>query len=69
MRGVSRSGKSTLAKAFGHVLGMGKPFVQTVQDAEHLDLKSWSDTFGYLAFDKVNHMKFILAQRVLHGHI
>ena len=65
LRGVSRSGKSTLAKALGHMFGLGKPYVQTVQDAEAPDLKAWSDEFGYIVFDNVNHMKFVLAQRAL----
>ena len=28
-------------------------------------MKTWSDSFGYVVFDNVNHMKFILAQRAL----
>jgi len=65
LRGVSRSGKSTLAKALGRIFGLGLPYVQTVQDAEAPDMKTWSDSFGYVVFDNVNHMKFILAQRAL----
>jgi len=65
LRGVSRSGKSTLAKALGRIFGIGVPYVQTVQDAEAPDMKTWSDAFGYVVFDNVNHMKFILSQRAL----
>ena len=34
LRGASRSGKSSLAKALGQLLGFGCPFVQTVQSAK-----------------------------------
>ena len=61
LRGVSRSGKSSLAKALGALMNWGKPFVQTVQGATAADLKKFSeDEHGYLIFDNVNDQEFIL---------
>jgi hypothetical protein len=66
LRGVSRSGKSSLAKALGALMNWGKPFVQTVQGATAADLKKFSeDEHGYLIFDNVNDQEFILSQRAL----
>ena len=61
IRGVSRAGKSTLAKALGK-----RPFVQTVQSAVAPDLKGFCRrTHDYILFDNVNHMDFVLAHRAL----
>ena len=61
IRGVSRAGKSTLAKALGR-----RAFVQTVQSALAPDLKGFSrDTHDYILFDNVNNMDFVLASRAL----
>ena len=61
LRGVSRAGKSTLAKALGK-----RPFVQTVQSATAPDLKGFSrTTHDYILFDNVNSMDFVLASRAL----
>ena len=66
LRGVSRSGKSTLAKSLGAELDWGLPFVQTVQSATAADLKSFSHGLhGYIVFDNVNHQDFVLTQRAL----
>ena len=66
LRGVSRSGKSSLAKAVGKLLGLGLPFIQTVQSAAAADLKNFSnDTHGYIVFDNVNHHDIVLSQRAL----
>ena len=66
LRGVSRSGKSSLAKALGELLGLGLPFIQTAQSASAADLKNFSnDRHGYIVFDNVNHHDFVLSQRAL----
>lgn len=66
LRGVSRSGKSTLAKSLGHELELGRPFVQTVQNATAADLKNFSNEHhGYIVFDNVNDQEFVLSQRAL----
>lgn len=66
LRGASRSGKSSLAKALGKVLNLGVPFVQTVQSALVPDLRNYSDdTHGYIIFDNVNDQEFVLSQRAL----
>ena len=68
LRGVTRSGKSTLAKALGDpsLFGFGRPFVQTVQSAADPDLRDYDmDNDGYIVFDNVNDMSFILRQRAL----
>ena len=66
LRGGSQTGKSTLAKSLGHLFGWRRPFVQTVQSAEAPDLKAYSpEEHGYILFDNVNHMDFILNERAL----
>ena len=68
LRGVSRSGKSTIAEALGdaHLCGFGKPFVQTVQDAAAPDLRGFLDgDYGYVVFDNVNDQDFVMSQRAL----
>ena len=61
IRGVSRAGKSTLAKSLGR-----RPFVQTVQSAAAPDLKAFSrETHDYILFDNVNDMDFVLSSRAL----
>ena len=66
LRGVSRSGKSTLAKSLGALFGFKPPFIQTVQSATAPDLKSFSEEqHGYIVFDNVNHQDFVLTQRAL----
>ena len=66
LRGVSRSGKSTLAKSLGKLLGLGVPYIQTVQSAASADLKGFNnDVHGYIVFDNVNDQEFILSQRAL----
>ena len=61
IRGVSRAGKSTLAKSLGR-----RAFVQTVQSALAPDLKGFSrDTHDYILFDNVNNMDFVLNHRAL----
>lgn len=65
LRGRSKSGKSTLAKSIGDIFGLGKPFVQTVQDALSPDLKKYDESFGYLVFDNVNSQEFVLSYRAM----
>ena len=66
LRGGSQSGKSTLAKSLGDIFGLGKPFIQTVQDAEAADLKGFDrQQYGYILFDNINSMEFVLSQRAL----
>ena len=68
LRGGSRTGKSTLAKSIGDsdLFNFGKPFIQTVQNVESPDLRDFSDDqHGYILFDNVNDMKFILDFRAL----
>ena len=66
LRGGSRTGKSTLAKGLGNIFGLGCCFVQTVQNAVAPDLKQFSnDEHGYILFDNVNDMEFVLSQRAL----
>ncbi|CAL1165151.1 unnamed protein product [Cladocopium goreaui] len=66
LRGGSQTGKSTLAKSLGHLFGSRRPFVQTVQSAEAPDLKAYSpEEHGYILFDNVNHMDFILHESAL----
>ena len=66
IRGGSRKGKSTLAKGLGEEFGWKPPFVQTVQNAEAADLREYNeDDYGYILFDNVNDMEFILSQRAL----
>ena len=66
LRGVSGSGKSTLAKSLGKLLGLGVPYIQTVQSAASADLKGFNnDVHGYIVFDNVNDQEFILSQRAL----
>ena len=66
LHGGSRTGKSTLAKALGDqsLFGFGTPYVQTVQSAESPDLRAFSlEEHGYILFDNVDDMKFILDHR------
>ena len=66
LRGGSQTGKSTLAKCLGQLYGWRPPFVQTVQSAASPDLKGFCrDTHGYILFDNVNCMDFILNERAL----
>ena len=66
LRGGSQTGKSTLAKALGQVFNWPRPFVQTVQSAEAPDLKQYNrEEHGYIVFDNVNHMDFVLNERAL----
>lgn len=66
LRAGSQCGKSTLAKALGQLFGWKGPFVQTVQDAEAADLKGFDRRrHGYIVFDNVNDMQFVLSQRAL----
>ena len=66
LRGGSRTGKSTFAKALGNICGFGRCFVQTVQNAVAPDLKQFAnDEHGYILFDNVNDMEFVLSQRAL----
>lgn len=66
LRGGSRTGKSTLAKSLGSVYGWGNPFIQTVQGASAPDLKEFEKgSHGYILFDNVNDMQFVLDHRAL----
>lgn len=66
LRAGSQCGKSTLAKSLGALFGWGDPFVQTVQDAEAADLKTFDRRrHGYVVFDNVNNAEFVLSQRAL----
>lgn len=66
LRAPSRAGKSTLAKSLGRTFGFGQPFVQTVQSAESPDLRQLDRAkHGYIVFDNVNDMKFVLDSRAL----
>ena len=66
LRAKSRCGKSTLAQAIGDEFGFKEPFVQTVQDAPSPDLHGLDITKqGYIVFDNVNNMDFILSERAL----
>ena len=66
LRGGPRAGKSTLAKALGQIFGCGRVFVQTVQSAVAPDLKLFSnEEHGYILFDNVNDVEFVLSQRAL----
>ena len=48
------------------MLGLRPPYVQTVQNAEAADLRNFSrDEHGYILFDNVNDMDFVLTQRAL----
>ena len=59
LRGGSQTGKSTLAKSLDHLFGWRRPFVAP-------DLKAYSpEEHGYILFDNVNHMDFILNVRTL----
>ncbi|CAJ1441512.1 unnamed protein product [Effrenium voratum] len=66
LRGGSQTGKSTLAKSLGDAFGWRPPYVQTVQSAPAPDLKEFQrEERGYILFDKVNHMDFVLNERAL----
>ena len=66
LRGGSRAGKSTLGKSMDKLFQFGLPYVQTVQNAETAALKGFDpENHGYIVFDNVNNMKFILDQRAL----
>lgn len=66
LRGGSRTGKSTLAKSLGDVYGWGSPYIQTVQGAPAPDLKEFDkESHGYILFDNVNDMQFVLDYRAL----
>ena len=66
LRGGSQTGKSTLAKHIGELFGWRRPFTQTVQSAESPDLRGYRSTeHGYIIFDNVNNMDFVLRERVL----
>ena len=55
-----------LAKALDGLLGLRPPYVQTVQNAEAADLRAFSrEKHGYILFDNVNDMEFVLSQRAL----
>ena len=61
LQGASRTGKSTLARSLG-----GTPFTQTVQSASAPDLRGYNPaTHGYIIFDNVNDMQFVLDYRAL----
>ncbi len=50
----------------GAILGWCVPVVQTVQNADVVDLRAYSsDKHGYIVFDNVNSMEFVLSQRAL----
>ena len=67
LRGASRTGKSTLAKALCGLFGFGgSVFVQTVQSALDPDLRNYDSEFhSCILFDNVNDMRFVLDQRAL----
>ena len=66
LRGGSRTGKSTLAKSLGELFNWLGPYVQTVQGAPAPDLKEFKrETHGYVLFDNVNSMEFVLGHRAL----
>ncbi|CAJ1441510.1 unnamed protein product [Effrenium voratum] len=66
LRGGSQTGKSTLAKSLGDAFGWRPPYVQTVQSAPAPDLKEFQrEEHGYILFDNVNHMDFVLNERAL----
>ena len=66
LRAASRCGKSTLAKSLGRLFNLGRAFTQTVQDAEAPDLRQFSHyDSGYIVFDNVNNMDFVLNNRAL----
>lgn len=68
LRGGSRAGKSTLAKALGDpdVFNFGMPYVQTVQNATSPNLREFdNDKYGFIVFDNVNNMDFVLAHRAM----
>ena len=66
LRGGSRTGKSTLAKSLGQLFGLGAPYIQTVQGAPTPDLKDYDrERHGYILFDNVNDMQFVLDHRAL----
>lgn len=69
LRAPSRAGKSTLAKSL-HLLMPAlipkPPFAQTVQSAEKAELQNYDrQSHGFLLFDNVNDMSFVLSQRAL----
>ncbi|CAJ1346149.1 unnamed protein product, partial [Effrenium voratum] len=66
LRGGSQTGKSTLAKSLGDTFGWKPPYVQTVQSAPAPDLKEFErEEHGYILFDNVNHMNFVLNEQAL----
>ena len=66
LRAGSRCGKSTLAKSLHDLFPWKPPFIQTVQDDSSADLRSYCRTrHGYIVFDNVNSMQFVLSQRAL----
>ena len=66
LRGGSRTGKSTLAKSLGQLFGWRPPYVQTVQGAPAPDLKDFRrEEHGFILFDNVNSMDFVLDHRAL----
>ena len=66
LHGGSQTGKSTLAKSLGDAFGWRPPYVQTVQSAPAPDLKEFQrEEHGYILFDNVNHMDFVLDERAL----
>ncbi|CAJ1397084.1 unnamed protein product [Effrenium voratum] len=67
LRAGSRCGKSTLAKSLHQELAWLKPpYIQTVQDDVSADLRGFNRRkHGFLVFDNINNMSFILSQRAL----
>ncbi|CAJ1415011.1 unnamed protein product [Effrenium voratum] len=67
LRAGSRCGKSTLAKSLHQELAWLKPpYIQSVQDDVSADLRGFNRRkHGFLVFDNINNMSFILSQRAL----
>eukprot|EP00435_Cladocopium_sp_Y103_P045539 s1374_g13.t1 len=66
LRAPSRYGKSTLAKSLHDIFGWNCPFIQTVQDEPFADLRAFDrNRHGYILFDNLNNVDFILTQRAL----